>query len=461
MRLTQQQRQTQSLLLTQKMRQSLHLLQLPAPDLESYLEEEALSNPLLEVEPPALGQALSDVLEAENPREGQAAFLPIERREQLLWSGGASAPSSDFTGYASREESFTDSLISQLGQLSMLEPYIRSLSEYLVGCLSPAGYLDCPLEELSRELGCPLFDLEQALFVVQSLEPTGVGARSLSECLLLQLAQSRHFTELNIHLVRRGLPKLADGDYAALAEDFHASEDEVRAAADYIRTLNPIPSRGFPTGNYTHYVIPEATLHWEGDTLHIDMNTAAQPRVSLNTQTSALLEGSDSKEDQAYLRHKLQEARSLMDSLHDRQETLFRLISTVARLQNGFFARGEALQPMTMSQVADELQLNISTVSRAVKDKYIQYSGKVYPLRSLFSTPIPSRDGRGISADGARRQIQRCVEAEDPAHPLSDSAICTALAALGITLSRRTVAKYRSELGIPSAAERKKSGSRA
>jgi RNA polymerase sigma-54 factor len=329
------------------------------------------------------------------------------------------------------------------------------LSEYLVGCLSPAGYLDCPLDELSAELGCPLFDLEQALFVVQSLEPTGVGARSLSECLLLQLAQSRHFTELNIHLVRRGLPKLADGDYAALAEDLHATEDEVRAAADYIRTLNPLPSRGFPTGSYTHYVVPEATLHWEGDTLHIDMNTAAQPRVSLNTETAGLLEAEDTREAQVYLRRKLQDARSLMDSLQDRQDTLFRLISAVARLQSGFFARGEALQPMTMSQVAEELNVNISTVSRAVKDKYIQYSGKVYSLRSLFSAAIASQDGGEISADGARRQIQRCVEAEDPAHPLSDSAICAALAALNISLSRRTVAKYRAELGIPPASKRR------
>ena len=458
MRLTQQQHQTQALLLTQKMRQSLRLLQLPAPDLESYLEEEALSNPLLEVEPPALGQALSEVLEAEEPRSEREESLPIERREQQLWSGSGSGPRADFADYTSREESFSDSLLSQLGQLSMLDPYIRALSEYLVGCLSPAGYLDCPLDELSAELGCPLFDLEQALFVVQSLEPTGVGARSLSECLLLQLAQSRHFTELNIHLVRRGLPKLADGDYAALAEDLHATEEEVRAAADYIRTLNPIPSRGFPTGSYTHYVVPEATLHWEGDTLHIDMNTAAQPRVSLNTETAGLLEAEDTREAQVYLRRKLQDARSLMDSLQDRQDTLFRLISAVARLQSGFFARGEALQPMTMSQVAEELNVNISTVSRAVKDKYIQYSGKVYSLRSLFSAPIPSQDGGEISADGARRQIQRCVEAEDPAHPLSDSAICAALAALNISLSRRTVAKYRAELGIPPASKRRSGG---
>ncbi len=454
MDLSQRQTQVQTLLLTQKLQQSLHLLQLSAPDLQSYLEEASLSNPMLEVELPPLGRGLSEVVDAEHFREDE---IPIEQRERQLWSGGRSEdPPQDFTAYVSAAETYTEHLLSQLGQMKLLDPYTRALSEYLVGCLSSSGYLDCPLPELAQELRCPLFDLEQALFVVQSLEPTGTGARSLSECLLLQLAQGKQFTALNIDLVRRGLPKLAEGDYAGLSQELHASPAQVQAAADYIRTLNPIPSRGFRSESFTHYTVPEATLRWDGNALQIEMNRGAWPRVSVSRENSALLDGCDSKEVQTYLRRKLQDAKGLISNLDYRQDTLFRLLGEIARLQSGFFTKGEPMQPMTMSQVADDLGLNISTVSRAVKDKYIQYNGRIYSLRSLFSSALQSTDGAGVSADGARRQIRLCIEAEDPAHPLSDSALCSALAAMNIQLSRRTVAKYRGELGIPSAAQRRK-----
>lgn len=454
MALAQRQIQTQTLLLSQQMQQSLHLLQLPVLELQSYLEEAALSNPMLDVELPSLGSGLSELVGADSGEDVGPKGFPISRRERVVWVGDAEPR--DIGHFASGGETFSEHLLSQLGQMRDLSGVTLALSEFLVGCLASSGYLDCPLQELSRELNCSLFDLEQALFVVQSLDPIGVGARNLSECLLLQLVQSRHFTALNIDLVRRGLPLLGKNDYAGLSRMLRAPEEDVRAAAAYIRTLNPIPSRGFRTEAYTQYAVPEATLRWESGSLQIEMNDSVQPHVSLSRENCALMDGCDEREIQLYLKRNYQEAKNLISNLDYRQDTLFRLLRAIVQLQSGFFVRGEPLIPMTMSQVADALRLNISTVSRAVKDKYIQYQGKVYALRSLFTAAIQTADGGLVSADSAKRRIRDCVAAEDPARPLSDRAICSALAGLNIALSRRTVAKYRSELGIPSAAQRRR-----
>ena len=456
MQMEQRAEQTQKLILTHAMQQSLQCLQKPALELREYLQEEALSNPLLEVEEPSLSELSPEMLEPD--RDGPAD-LPVERREQLVWESGRRTEGGDvdFTAYCSRTESFPEYLENQLGQMTHLDGEQLALCRYLVGCLNSAGYLDCPLEELAGELGCPVFDLEQALFVVQSLDPPGVGARSLTECLLLQLAQSRSFNAVNIHLIREGLPLLAKGDYAALARLLGVRQSEARAAGDAIRALNPIPSCGFSGGSSVPYILPEASIRCDGGRVVIEMNDQAMPRLSLNGDYCVLLEGADCPADaRPYLREKLGEAKGLMANLRNRQDTLFRLLSEVVRMQEGYFLRGEELRPMTMGQAAEALGLNISTVSRAVKEKYVQFDGRVFPLRSLFTASVQATDGGSVSAESARQQLRRFLEAEDPAAPLSDEALSAALASVGIALSRRTVAKYRAELDIPAASQRRR-----
>ena len=444
--------QAQKLVLTQAMQQSLHCLQMSALELRSYLQEAALSNPLLEVEDLPLGELPPEAVDSSGVELGED--LPIERREQLIWD--APSGESDFSAYVSRQESFTDYLNSQLGQMSLLDAGTLARCRYLVGCLNSAGYLDCSLSELAQEVDQSLFDMEQALFIVQALDPPGTGARSLSECLLLQLAQSSAFTEVNIHLVQSGLSLLAENDISGLAALLHVSQAEAQAAADTIRSLNPIPSRGFYTESRIPFVIPEATIRPMGDRAVIEMNTHILPRVSLNEEYCALIGRADLKDAQLYLREKLAEAKSLLNHLEGRSDTLFRLLSAVVEIQQAHFMEGEPLQPMTMRQLADRLDLNISTVSRAVKDKYIQFDGKVLPLRSLFSLSLPTADGQDVSADTARQHLRRFITAEDPAAPLSDEALRQALAGVNILLSRRTVTKYRSELGIPAASARRR-----
>lgn len=446
--------QTYRLMLTQKMRQSLQILQLPALSLRDYLQEASLSNPVLEVEEPPMGEAIHE-LQRDEVAQDEMRDLPIERREQIIWesSGGEEG---DFASYTSQPESFSDYLNSQLGQMTGLDNTMLAMCQYLVGCLNSAGYLDCPLGDLAADLGCDLFSMEQALYVVQSLDPPGVGARSLSECLLLQLVQGRDFNAVNIHLVRDGLPLLAKGDMEGLAHLLGVSRTEVKRAADTIRGLNPIPSSGFYTGSRTAYTVPEATVRVRQDGVLIEMNSAVLPRVTISRENCALLEGDDARETRLYLKEKLAEANTLITSLEERQNTMFRLLSEIVKFQEDYFLHGGGLRPMTMAQLAEALEVNVSTVSRAVKDKYIQVEGRVVSLRSLFTAPLPAGAGTEVSAASVKLQIKKLIAAEPPERPLSDEVLADALAGMNIRISRRTVAKYRGELGIPPAAARRK-----
>jgi len=442
--------QSQKLILTQTMRQYLHCLELPVTDLQSYLQELALSNPFLEVaDAPLPGAAAEEATPVE-----QASFFSVSERE--IWKARKQEPADapDLAAYVSRPASFSDYLEEQLGQSAGLEEPLLSLCRYLVGCLNAAGYLDCSLSQLADELRLPLFDLEQALYVIQALDPPGVGARSLSECLLLQLSQGREFTEVNIHLIRSGLPLLAKNDTAGLCRLLGVKAAEVKHAAAVIRSLNPIPSSGFYSGENTGYVVPEAVITHPGGELHLELVTGRAPLVALNSSYCDLVNNDAYPDAQAYLREQLSDAKELLAGVQRRDDTLFSLLKVLLELQRDYFMETGPLQPMTMAQIADRTGLHVSTVSRAVKGKYVQVGRGIVPLRSLFSAALPGDGGQVVSAAAARQQIKRFIAAESS--PLSDGALCEALSGMGITLSRRTVAKYREELGIPPARDRKK-----
>lgn len=447
MALQQQLEQSQRLLLTQTMMQSLEILQMPAMELQSYLEEAALSNPLLDVEE----LHVPNVTAIEFQREREIALL----NQQAVFSQGDEEPA-DFTAFFSRPKSFTEYLREQIGQMKALDRETVARCLFIIDSLSATGYLDCPLEELAKDTGQSLFDMEQALYVVQALDPIGVGARSLSECLLLQLAAGRHFTELNIHLIRFGLPLLAKRDMRGLCTLLHTPMGKVQQAAAIIRGLNPIPSQGFVTEETTGYVRPEAIIRREGEKLFVDMNDRALPHVRIDPMYCSMMDTEEFREAKEYLQKKQAEAKSLLANLDSRSRTISRVICAAVQAQREHFLHGAALRPLTMQQLADQLELNISTVSRTVKGKYIQFEARVFPVRDLLTAALQASDGGNVSADAARQHIRRFISAEDPRSPLSDEVLSQALASAGIPLSRRTVAKYRSEMGIPAAGIRKR-----
>lgn len=426
----------QGLTLTPAVRQSLQCLQMSALELGDYLREQALSNPLLEVEDP--------------PLDG-GPILRFERPWERAVRGDGDPEDADSHEWYRPSRSLREYLEAQLGQMRRLDGPQLALCRYLVGCLNPSGYLDCPLSELAEELERPVFDLEQALFTVQMLDPPGVGARDLPECLLLQLAQGPNLNAVNIRLIREGLPVLAKGDYPALARLLGVRLPEAREAAEVIRRLNPIPAQGFDSNTPEVYLVPDAVVRCENGRVVLELNERALPRLSLNRDYCAMAERGEFPDAQPYLREKLAQARELMGGVQARGETLTRLLTEVTRFQAEYFLCGAALKPLTMEQAARRLGLNPSTVSRAAREKYIQFQGRLFPLKSLFSAPLRQD---GVSGDMVCSQLRRFLESEDREHPLSDEALRMALSGVGIEVSRRTVAKYRAALHIPAAPRR-------
>lgn len=427
MQLEQRQTLSQKLVLTQTMRQSLDCLQLSAPELAEYVQEVALSNPLLDVQSPTY-------YETELPSEAAPAERePLEVRETDSWRGVTSSGMEDvqdFTAFLTREKTFRDHLTEQIGQMKLVDDELLRLCRFLIDCLDERGYLDCPLEELSREFDIPLFSLEQALFAVQMLDPPA------------------------LKIARDGLEMLGKRNFSGLAALLGVSVGEARAAAAKILALNPIPSRSFAGSEQIAYVAPDAEFSVQQGQLVIELNERILPRLSVNAEYAALMNTSDDPEVQRYVKEKLSEAQALIKGVHTRCDTLIQMLTLIGREQHGFFCGGEALLPVTMQQLSEKMGVSTSTVSRAAQNKYIQFQGRIIPVRSFFTTAI--RPDAAVSSHAVKQRLQSLIRAEDPAAPLSDEALRLTLSALGIEVSRRAVAKYRAEMDIPSSSQRKK-----
>ena len=451
MQLEQRQTLSQKLVLTQTMRQSLDCLQLSAPELAEYVQEVALSNPLLDVQSPTY-------YETALPSEASASERGTpDVRETDSWRGVTSSGMEevqDFTAFLTREKTFRDHLTEQIGQMKLVDDELLRLCRFLIDCLDERGYLDCPLAELSREFDIPLFSLEQALFAVQMLDPPGVGARNLSECLTLQLAQDRSLDPLALKIARNGLEMLGKRNFSGLAVLLGVSVNEAKAAASKVLALNPIPSRSFAGSEQIAYVAPDAEFSVQQGQLVIELNERILPRLSVNAEYAALMNTSDDPEVQRYVKEKLSEAQALIKGVHTRCDTLIQMLTLIGREQHGFFCGGEALLPVTMQQLSEKMGVSTSTVSRAAQNKYIQFQGRIIPVRSFFTTAI--RPDAAVSSHAVKQRLQSLIRAEDPSAPLSDEALRLTLSALGIEVSRRAVAKYRAEMDIPSSFQRKK-----
>lgn len=411
MQLEQRQTLSQKLVLTQTMRQSLDCLQLSAPELTEYVQEVALSNPLLDVQSPTY-------YETELPSEAAPAERePLEVRETDSWRGVTSSGMEDvqdFTAFLTREKTFRDHLTEQIGQMKLVDDELLRLCRFLIDCLDERGYLDCPLEELSREFDIPLFSLEQALFAVQMLDPSGVGARNLSECLTLQLAQDRSLDPLALKIARDGLEMLGKRNFSGLAVLLGVSVNEAKAAASKVLALNPIPSRSFAGSEQIAYVAPDAEFSVQQGQLVIELNERILPRLSVNAEYAALMNTSDDPEVQRYVKEKLSEAQALIKGVHTRCDTLVQMLTLIGREQHGFFCGGEALLPVTMQQLSEKMGVSTSTVSRAAQNKYLQFQGRIIPVRSFSprrSAPTrqsrPTRSSSGCKASFAQRTRPR------------------------------------------------------
>ena len=258
-----------------------------------------------------------------------------------------------------------------------------------------------------------------------------------------------------MHLIRYGLPLLAQKDYKGLSTLLELPEKDVKAAAEVVRSLNPIPSNGFATQAPQPYTVPEAIIHRDVGKLSVELYSRRWRRLSCDQGYLSMIGNAAYSEAQNYLKQKKREAEELIAAVESRDQLIHQIIEYIVRMQGPYLLSGQPLRPMTMSDLAQALHVNVSTVSRAIREKYILLDTKVILLRSLFSTKLETSNGTTVSAAYAKMQVKRIIDAEDKTAPLSDQAISEALQGMGVLLSRRTVASYRSQLGIPGTQKRK------
>jgi RNA polymerase sigma-54 factor len=453
-----QMQQTQRLIMTPELRQAIQVLLLPVAELSDYIEEELLENPCLEAE------SKEEPEEPEQPQKSEEPRAEASTRELLEFLGGqerSGAPQDGddelgFEAFTPTVPTLEEHLMAQL-LLAGLDGRGRVIGEFLIGSLDDHGYLTMGTAEVAGRLGVPEGRVVQVLQVIQGFDPAGVGARTLQECLLLQWATVDDGNPLVRELIERYLDDLAEGRITRIAEALGATPLEVQVAADTIRTLDPKPGRRFGQPNETRYVVPDIFVERVGREYVVLVNEAPVPRLLVSNQYRQMLSDEAEPEARKYVEQKIHSAMWLIRAIDQRRMTLHKVTEAIIRFQRDFFDRGvRHLRPLTLREVAETVGVHESTVSRATAGKYAQTPQGTYELKFFFSSGVDGARGEGVAAESVKRLMADLIAKENTAEPLSDQVLTDLLNKQGVHISRRTVAKYREEMGVPSSAKRKR-----
>jgi RNA polymerase sigma-54 factor len=492
-------RQTQALVMTPQLMQAIKLLQLSSLDLAAYVEGELERNPLLdragEDEGPAAGaepdapaierdedtattpdwigddletsrtsmeQGLGTELENVFPDDGGEKTAPTEMPPPAYseWSGvGSGGQDSDHNleAYTSAEITLADHLAEQLA-LAISNPGGRMIGQYLIDMVDEAGYLTGDLDSVAEKLGAQRSDVELVLAVLQTFEPLGVCARNLTECLTIQLKERNRFDPAMQALVGH-LDLLAKRDLGALRRLCGVSDEDLTDMIGEIRNLNPKPGLAFGS-TVVQPIVPDVYVRAAPDgTWQVELNSDTLPKVLINqryyTQVS---KSTHSDKEKAYIADCLQTATWLVRALDQRAKTILKVSSEIVRQQDGFFAKGvQHLRPLNLKTVADAIGMHESTVSRVTANKYMATSRGIFELKYFFTSSIAAADGgEAHSAEAVRHRIRQLIDDESAEDILSDDTIVEKLRGAGIDIARRTVAKYREAMRIPSSVQRRR-----
>lgn len=486
-------RLNQQLTLTPQLQQAIRLLQLSQLELEAELRQIAESNPLLEFADDNPDNLEGDERESEQPLDtipasssssSSSSSDTVDDAEAPEWGdverdggsddpvdfslSGASSRNSNpdedgFEPQSAAQETLQEHLLWQLN-LTHMSVRDRTIATVLIDALNADGYLTENMESLVAALPADIkasaAEVEQVRRMLQRFDPTGIASVDLRDCLRVQLEQFDSETpqrELALRIVDAELELLARNDIARLARKLRVSEDDTAAAAVLIRSLDPRPGAALDV-TPVEYVAPDVYARKDAGRWRVSLNPDCQPRLGLNQHYCGLIAQARGT-DASWMRGQLQEARWLIKSLESRAETLLKVAEAIVRRQSAFLDYGpEAMHPLVLREVAEEVGMHESTISRVTTRKYIHTPRGTFELKHFFSSGVSTEDGGSASATAIQAMLRKLVDAEDPRKPLSDQAIAEELHRKGIQVARRTVAKYREALRIPSSSERQRAG---
>jgi RNA polymerase sigma-54 factor len=469
----------QEIKINPRLYQAMDLLYMPLLDLQQHLKQELMNNPFLEMVEP----------EEEDEEEGETEeATQADKAEEIDWeeillngfdAGGRHEEHEEKEYYEPvtvETRDLGDHLRDQI-QLLELTPRQRLLADEFVGNIDEDGYLACPLEEILQSINdlvrstaeemeqdpleAPVYthaELEEMLGIIQMLDPPGVGARDLRECLLLQLKDAGLEQSVPYRLVRDCFDELINHRWSEISKRFGISPSDVQKAADEIQKLDPKPGIKYSdTGD--NYIIPDLIVEKIDGKYHVFLNDANLPRLKLSKAYQEIAR--DKKkfegENKEFISNKLNSANWMIQAIEQRRQTMLKVMNFIVDRQREFFDKGvQYLKPLTLREVAEVINMHESTVSRVTNEKFVQTPRGVLPLKFFFSSGLSTTGGEDVSARGIKAQIEKLVAEEDPKHPLTDQAIVNILKESGVQIARRTVAKYRDQLGVLSARMRKR-----
>ena len=462
--------QTQQLKMTPQLLQAINVLQLTAMQLDEFVQEQLLSNPLLEPdesqprEEGSEGDDLEITAEAPSAERGQveinwAEYLQdMDRTPHVVDAPAADEDEVSRDPAVPSSVSLAEYLNTQL-QFAGLEKDMLELCRYIADCLEEDGYLRVSLEDIAASTGADVKKVKEALLHIQGMEPAGVGARDLAECLTLQLIRKGLDEPLVLKLVRNHLEDIAANRIGTMAKKLGEDTSEIQYACDIIKTLDPKPGRLYSLESAPQYIYPDVSAELVNGKAQIFLTEGSCPRLMISPYYKKLLEDNNSDVQlKDFLEERLNSAVWLIKCMDQRKSTIMAVTAAIMEMQPDLLTQGrKGLRPMTLAQISEAAGVHESTVSRAVCGKYLQTPKGIFELRSLFGGGVTKDSGEAVTTEGIKKMIKDRIEAENPSAPLSDQALSDILKKEnGIDISRRTVTKYRESMNIPSSTGRKR-----
>ena len=475
----QQLKLSQQLVMTPQLQQAIKLLQLSRMELMDVVREELEENPVLEEgqETPEEKTPAEEELSAETADEqAQETVQEVEGdrdgMEDIDWKtylesyslGGTTADSYEddedrpsYENLLTKKPSLSDHLLWQLN-LSRLESQDRAIAGEIIGNIDDDGYLQVSVEELATQVGCDSDHVEQVLAAVQKFDPPGVASRNLQECLLKQLELLEMSEDISAVILRDHLDELENRRYQVIARSLQVPLDEVFGAAKFISTLDPRPGSQYGQED-VHYISPDIFVYKVSEEYIVVLNDEGLPNLRINSFYRNALSGSAQVDEKAgeYIQEKLRGALWLIKSIHQRQRTIYRVTKSIVKFQRDFFDKGvDHLKPLVLRDVAEDIEMHESTVSRVTTNKYVQTPQGLFELKYFFNSGINTTGGDSVASESVKSKIKEIIANENTRKPYSDQKIVEILLDQGIDIARRTVTKYREMLGVGSSTQRKR-----